>query len=96
MKSGTDDPLDMQVVLEPAYAAHNAQVMDALKKANPDGNLPKPTPSYRYYIEKRVWSMDYRRQGDEFRPDDDPIAFSGEGWKIVGNPKYIRTVKAAG
>ena len=21
---------------------------------------------------------------------------TGEGWKIVGNPKYIRTVKAAG
>ncbi len=96
VKSGTDDPLDMQVVLEPAYAAHNAQVMDALRKANPDGNIPKPTPSYRYYIEKRVWSMDFRRQGDEFRPDDDPIAFAGEGWKIVGNPKYIRTVKAAG
>lgn len=96
VRSGTDDPLDMQVVLEPAYAAHNAQVMDALRKANPDGNIPKPTPSYRYYIEKRVWSMDYRREGDEFRPDDDPILFAGESWKVVGSPKYIRTVKAAG
>ena len=40
--------------------------------------IPKPTAEYQNVIEKRVWAVDYARQGDEFRPDDDPIAFVAE------------------
>jgi hypothetical protein len=77
---------------EPVYVERNAQVLAELTKSLGGAELPKPTSEYQVVIEKRVWAVDYTRKGDEFRPDDDPIEFGGERWRVLGEPKLIRKV----
>lgn len=77
---------------EPVYVARNAQVLAELTKSLGGAELPKPTSEYQVVIEKRVWSVNYTRKGDEFRPDDDPIEFGGEKWLVLGEPKLIRKI----
>ena len=74
---------------EPVYVERNAQVLAEFTKTLGGAELPKPTSEYQVVIEKRVWAVDYTRKGDEFRPDDDPIEFSGERWRVLGEPKLV-------
>ncbi|MCC7136968.1 MAG: hypothetical protein IT460_00900 [Planctomycetes bacterium] len=89
---------DKQVVMESAYAGRNDKVMETLRaEAKASGSdVPRPTPEYQEIQERRNFVMEYRRQGDEFRPDDDPIQFAGERWEVIGDPKVIRVIPAAG
>lgn len=78
---------------DPVYVERNAAVVAEVTKAAGGAEIPKPTAEYQNVIEKRVWAVDYARQGDEFRPDDDPIAFVGEKWKVLGEPKIIPKIE---
>lgn len=88
---------EKQIVMEAAYAARNAKVMEELKAAAKasGSDLPRPTAEYQEVREKRVFSIDYKRSGDEFRPDDDLIEFVSEGWEVIGVPKIIRTIPSS-
>jgi len=78
---------------DPAYVERNAAVVAEATKAAGGAELPKPTAEYQNVIEKRVWAVDYARKGDEFRPDDDPIEFVGEKWKVLGEPRVIPKIE---
>ncbi len=78
---------------DPVYVERNAAVLADVTKAAGGAELPKPTPEYQVVIEKRVWTVDYSRKGDEYRPDDDPMDFVGEKWKVIGEPKLIRKIE---
>jgi hypothetical protein len=88
---------DKQVVLEAAYAARNLRVMEELKTAAKasGSDMPQPTSEYQEVLEKRVRVIEYERDGDEFRPDDDLIQFVREAWEVLGEPKVLRTIKAS-
>ena len=77
---------------DPVYAERNAAIIAELTKAAGGAELAKPTAEYQIAIEKRVWMVDYARKGDEFRPDDDPIEFVTERWKVNGEPKLVRKI----
>jgi hypothetical protein len=101
---------ERQVVVESAYADRNAKVMQALRaEAKASGSeLPKPTAEYQVVSEIRRFVMEFRREGDEFRPDDDPIEFVGERWEVPEtvvilpdtkpqpNPKVLTRIPAGG
>jgi hypothetical protein len=42
-----------------------------------------------------VRAIEYARDGDEFRPDDDLIRFVREDWEVIGEPKLIRTITSS-
>jgi len=88
---------DKQIVDEAAYAEHNAKVWTELKAAAKasGSDLPRPTAEYQEVRENRAWVIHYKRNGDEFRPDDDLIEFVREGWEIIGEPKLLRTIPAS-
>ncbi len=85
-----------EVVVEAAYADRNEKVMEELKKEAGGGELPRPAVEYREVVERRAWVVEYKRLGDEFLTDDDPIEFIKEGWVILGTPTIIRSITAAG
>jgi len=93
---------DKQIVVEAAYAERNAKVWDELKAAAKasGSDVPQPVGEYQEVRERRTYRIVYRRQGDEFSPDSDPIEFVSEGWYVpegtaeIPNPKTLRTIKA--
>jgi len=91
LKAWVYDPTHVTFT-DPVYVDRNAAVIAELTKAAGGAELAKPTAEYQVVIEKRVWVVDYARKGDEFRPDDDPIDFVGEKWKVIGEPKLIRKI----
>ena len=86
-----------QIVDESAYEDRNAKAWAELKAAAKasGSDLPRPTAEYQEVREDRAWVINYKRQGDEFRPDDDMIEFVGEGWQIIGEPKLLRVIPAS-
>lgn len=87
---------DKVVVQDAAYQARNEKVMaelNAAAKAS-GSDVPRPTAVYQEVLERRSFRIEYRRQGDEFRPDDDPLRFVREGWQVIGDPKVLRTIGA--
>lgn len=78
---------------DPVYVERNAAVLAEVTKAAGGAELPTPTAEYQVVIEKRVWTVEYARKGDEYRPDDDPMDFVGEKWKVLGEPKLIRKIE---
>jgi hypothetical protein len=89
---------DKQIVLEAAYAARNEKVMAELRAAAKasGSEIPPPTVEYQEIRERRAYVIEYQRQGDEFRSDDDPIDFVREGWEVIGDPKVLRVIPAQG
>lgn len=85
---------DKQVVMESAYLERNEKVEAELRAAAKasGSDIPKATAEYQEVLERRSYVMEYRRQGDEFRPDDDPIQFVRERWEVLGDPKVLRTI----
>lgn len=83
-----------QIVLESAYAARNAKVKEALKKAAAASGsaIPAPTEEYQEVTERRAFVMEYERLGDEFHANDNPIDFVREQWEILGEPKLERVI----
>lgn len=84
---------DKQVVQEAAYQERNEKVMAELAAAAKasGSDIPRPTAEYQDVLERRSYMMEYRRKGDEFRPDDDPIEFVRERWEVIGEPKVLPT-----
>jgi hypothetical protein len=80
------------VVLDEAYEARNQKVLEAAKAEAGVGELPAPTREWQEVAERRAYEMRFERQGDEFRPHDDPITARSEGWTILGDPTVIRTL----
>jgi hypothetical protein len=89
---------DRQVVLDDAYADRNRKVMDELKKEAAAGNaaLPTPTEEYHEVVERRAFAIEYARAGDEYHATENPIEFVREGWKLLGEPKFIRSIGGTG
>jgi hypothetical protein len=91
---------ERQIVMEAAYAERNDKVMAALRaEAKASGSeIPRPTAEYQVVVERRSYVIEYRREGDEFRPDDDPIEFVRERWEVIGDPKPLKdqTITAGG
>jgi hypothetical protein len=85
------------VISDSAYDARNEKVMEEVRKAAKEsgGEVPPSVPEYQEFVERRAYSMEWRREGDEFRPEDDIIEFVREGWKILGDPVVLRTVKVS-
>jgi hypothetical protein len=88
---------DKQVVLEAAYTQRNLKVMEELKAAAKasGSDIPQPTAEYLEVRETRARVIEYERDGDEFRPDDDLIQFVREGWEVIGDPKVLRVIPAS-
>jgi hypothetical protein len=86
---------DKEIVVEAAYAERNAKVMEEIKAAAraSGSEVPAPVAEYRQVREKRAYVMNYRRQGDEYSPDDDPIEPRGERWEVIGDPVTLPLVK---
>ena len=89
---------DQQVYLEAAYSARNEKIMSELKAAAKasGSEVPRPTAEYHVVRERRVRAIEYARDGDEFRPDDDLIRFIREDWEVLGNPETIGAPIPAG
>lgn len=93
---------DKQVVAEAAYADRNAKAWEEIKAAAKakGAEVGQPVGEYQEVRERRSYRISYKRQGDEFQPDDDPIQFVSEGWFVpegtteIPNPKILRTIKA--
>ena len=93
---------DKQIIAESAYAERNAKVWEEIKAAAKakGSEVAAPVGEYQEVRERRTFRLKYRRQGDEFQPDDDPISFVSEAWYIpegtaeLPNPKLLRTIKA--
>ena len=85
---------DKQVVQESAYLERNEKVLaDLAAAAKASGSdIPKAIPEYQEVLERRSYVMEFKRKGDEFRPDDDPIEFIRERWEVIGEPKVLRTI----
>ena len=90
------------IVAESAYAARNAKAWEEIKAAAKakGAEVASPVGEYIEVLERRSFRITYKRQGDEFQPDDDPLEFVSEGWHILDgsgdapNPKILRTIKA--
>jgi hypothetical protein len=81
------------VVSDAAYEERNEKVMEEVRKAAKEsgGEVPKPTIEYQELVERRAYAIVWQRKGDEFRPEDDPIEWVSEGWRVLGDPKVLRT-----
>jgi len=64
-------------------------------KETADGRLPSPEVEYQEVMEDRVFDIEYMRQGDEYQAEDSTIRFVKEGWRVEGDPKYLRTIHPA-
>ena len=85
---------DKLVYEETAYADRNAKTMKELEDAAraAGAEVPQPTAEYQEVRERRARAIYYSRQGDEFRPEDDPIRFDKEQWEVLGDPLVIRKI----
>jgi hypothetical protein len=81
------------IVSDAAYEERNEKVMEEVRKAAKEsgGEVPAPTMEYREFMERRAYAITWQRKGDEFRPEEDPIEFVSEGWRVLGDPVILRT-----
>jgi hypothetical protein len=86
---------DKIVYDETAYAERNAKTMEEIQAAAraSGADVPQPVAEYQEVRERRVRAIYYSRQGDEFRPEDDPIRFVKEQWEVLGDPVVINRLK---
>lgn len=80
------------VIGDSAYYERNQEVIKTLRSAAADGAIPEPKVAYMVVGEKRFYEMVYERLGDEIRAEDDLITYVSEGWKVDGEPTYLRTL----
>ena len=85
---------DDAVIGDSAYYERNQKIIKSLREQATDGAIPDPKVAFLVVGEKRYYEMVYERLGDEIRPEDDLITFVKQGWKVEGEPKYLRTVSA--
>lgn len=88
-------PGDRLMIADPAYYDRNQKVLEALRKEAKEANsdrLPAPEVEYQEFLENRQWDIEYSRRGDEFRAEDSMIRFESKGWKVLGDPQYLRTI----
>ena len=64
------------------HRAHSKRNAAVLKKAGDTEGKAEQV----ILFHDAVWSMTYRRKGDEFAPHQDPILLEGEGWKVQTDP----------
>jgi hypothetical protein len=83
---------DKTIYDESAYGERNAKTMKELEDAAraSGAEIPAPVPEYQEVRERRVRAIYHARQGDEYRPEDDPIRFVKEQWEVLGDPLVIR------
>jgi hypothetical protein len=88
-------PGDRTVIVDSVYYERNQKVLDSLRKeAREGGNdrLPPAEVEYQEMMEDRVFDVEYTRRGDEYQAEDSMIRFVREGWRVEGEPKFLRTV----
>jgi hypothetical protein len=85
---------DQFVIHDAAYEERNAKLMAALQKAAKEsgGDVPAPTKEWKEFLERRAWAIEWKRMGDEFRPETDPIELVREGWRVLSEPTVLKTV----
>ena len=86
------------IYVDAAYYDRNQLVLESLRKEakeTADGRLPSPEVEYQEVMEDRVFDIEYKRQGDEYQAEDSTIRFVKEGWRVEGDPKYLRTIHPA-
>jgi hypothetical protein len=89
---------DRKIYVDAAYYDRNQTVLESLRKEakeSADGRLPSPEIEYQEVMEDRVFDIEYSRQGDEYQAEDSMIRFVREGWRVEGEPKYLRTIHPA-
>ena len=89
-------PNDRIIYVDSAYYDHNQAVLESLRKEAKEANsdkLPTPEIEYREVMEDRVFDIEYSRRGDEFNAEDSLIRFVKEGWRVEGEPKFLRQIK---
>jgi hypothetical protein len=86
------------IYVDAAYYDRNQLVRESLRKEakeTADGRLPSPEVEYQAVMEDRVFDIEYMRQGDEYQAEDSTIRFVKEGWRVEGDPKFLRTIHPA-
>jgi hypothetical protein len=85
---------DRVVIVDAAYWERNKKILDevAAEARREGASFPVPEVAYREVVERRVYEIHYSRPGDEFSTEDDLISFRSQGWKVLEEPKILRTI----
>jgi hypothetical protein len=89
---------ERKIYVDAAYYDRNQLVLESLRKEAKeatDGRLPSPEIEYQEVMEDRVFDIEYARRGDEYQAEDSMIRFVREGWRVEGEPKFLRTIHPA-
>lgn len=86
---------DRTIIVDTAYYERNQKVLESLRKEAQEAGsdkLPSPEVEYQEMMEDRVFDIEYSRRGDEYQAEDSMIRFVREGWRVEGDPKFLRTI----
>lgn len=89
-------PNNRTIYVDSAYYDRNQAVLESLRKEAKEANsdkLPTPDVEYQEVMEDRVFDIEYARRGDEYQAEDSLIRFVKEGWRVEGDPKFLRQIK---